>query len=155
MTEVQVFFTANEAANYLRFSPTTLAIWRSQGRGPNYAKIGGSVRYRRSDMELWVNADEAGRRELERSSECHSTKRGLVKRPRGRAGAELRANRLINEPLCRDCVEDGIERPSEEVDHIIPLSKGGSDDDANIRCLCRGCHARRTRSALSAVAEEE
>lgn len=155
MTESQIFFTAIEAAHFLRYSPTTLAIWRSEARGPNYAKIGNSIRYRRTDMELWVNADESGRRQMEALSKCHRARQGLVKRPRGRAGAELRANRLVNEPLCRDCLEYGIKRPSEEVDHIIPLSKGGSDDDANIRCLCKGCHATRTRLEFLGEPENE
>jgi 5-methylcytosine-specific restriction protein A len=30
-------------------------------------------------------------------------------------------------------------------DHIIPLSKGGSDDDSNIRCICAEHHDKRTR----------
>jgi 5-methylcytosine-specific restriction protein A len=29
-------------------------------------------------------------------------------------------------------------------DHIVPLVQGGSDDDANIRCLCAPCHRART-----------
>jgi len=29
-------------------------------------------------------------------------------------------------------------------DHIVPLAKGGSDDDSNIRCLCADCHKART-----------
>jgi 5-methylcytosine-specific restriction protein A len=29
-------------------------------------------------------------------------------------------------------------------DHIVPLAKGGCDQDNNIRCLCAGCHRART-----------
>lgn len=29
-------------------------------------------------------------------------------------------------------------------DHIVPLARGGSDEDSNIRCLCAECHAKRT-----------
>lgn len=150
MTECQSFFTTKEAANFLRFSPATLAIWRSEGRGPSYAKIGAAVRYQRTDMEIWAYASGASRRALEISSECHKNSKGTVKRPRGRVGAVLRARRLAAEPLCRDCLLHDSERPSQEIDHIIPLSKGGSDDDANVRCLCKGCHAARTRMAYQA-----
>jgi 5-methylcytosine-specific restriction protein A len=30
--------------------------------------------------------------------------------------------------------------PSTVPDHIVPLAKGGSDADDNIRCLCADCH---------------
>jgi len=34
--------------------------------------------------------------------------------------------------------------PSTVPDHIVPLSRGGSDTDENIRCLCDECHRLRT-----------
>lgn len=150
-----MFFTAKEVADLLRFKPITLAIWRSNGRGPKYSKIGGSVRYRGADIELWANADEASRIEMERSYDCHKDRQLLVKRPRGRIGAEQRARRLAAEPLCRDCLSAGMARPAEEIDHIVPLSKGGTDEETNIRCLCKGCHAYRTRRDFFGARENQ
>lgn len=31
----------------------------------------------------------------------------------------------------------------EEVDHIIPIAAGGTDDSANLRTLCGSCHEQR------------
>jgi excisionase family DNA binding protein len=32
----------------------TLANWRYQGKGPRFVKVGRHVRYRRSDVEAWL-----------------------------------------------------------------------------------------------------
>ena len=44
--------------------------------------------------------------------------------------------------LCQDC---GRVVAVFEIDHIIPLSAGGSDTDSNKQLLCRTCHL--TKSA--------
>lgn len=67
-----------------------------------------------------------------------------TERLRGRAGQEQRRRRLINEPLCRDCADQGRVTASTVPDHIKPLAKGGADTDDNIRCLCGPCHEVRT-----------
>ena len=46
--------TVREAADILVLSPRTLDRYRGSGTGPAYYKLGGRVRYRRSDLMAWV-----------------------------------------------------------------------------------------------------
>lgn len=68
------------------------------------------------------------------------------RRKRGRAGMRERAQVVAEEPLCRTCLKRGVESPTEEVDHIVPLSAGGSDTRANKQGLCAPCHLAKTRA---------
>jgi 5-methylcytosine-specific restriction protein A len=34
--------------------------------------------------------------------------------------------------------------PGNIVDHIVPVSEGGSDDDSNLQTLCDACHRKKT-----------
>ena len=43
-------------------------------------------------------------------------------------------------PLCERCLSKGKYTPMEEVHHIIPVNRGGSNDDSNLMSLCRSCH---------------
>ena len=43
-----------EAASYVRLGKPTLERFRVTGEGPRYAKLGGAVRYRRSDLDEWL-----------------------------------------------------------------------------------------------------
>jgi hypothetical protein len=47
--------TPAEAAAILRKHPGTLANWRFIGAGPHFVKIGRSVRYRRRDLDAWLD----------------------------------------------------------------------------------------------------
>ena len=38
--------------------------------------------------------------------------------------------------LCRPCKDTGRYTPAKVVDHIIPKAEGGTDDPANLQCLC-------------------
>jgi excisionase family DNA binding protein len=49
------YFTPEEAAEYLRSSPSTLAKLRLYGSGPVFTRIGRVIRYRRSDLDRWMS----------------------------------------------------------------------------------------------------
>lgn len=44
-----------EAAKLLGIKPHTLAVWASQGRGPAPTKIGNCAKYKRSELERFIN----------------------------------------------------------------------------------------------------
>jgi 5-methylcytosine-specific restriction endonuclease McrA len=48
--------------------------------------------------------------------------------------------------LCQACLENGHTTAATDVDHVIPKVLGGSDDESNLRSLCRGCHEAKTRA---------
>lgn len=65
-------------------------------------------------------------------------------RKRGRAAVNDRRRWLNEHPLCKRCLERGHYRPGDEVDHVIPLSQGGADDDTNKQTLCNDCHTEKS-----------
>jgi 5-methylcytosine-specific restriction enzyme A len=56
------------------------------------------------------------------------------------------------EPLCRMCAAEGRTTATEEIDHIVALSAGGSNARSNLQGLCAACHEAKTRSERSASA---
>ena len=48
------YLTPNDVAKKYQISPKTQANWRSQGKGPEYFKLGNKVRYLRKNVEKWV-----------------------------------------------------------------------------------------------------
>lgn len=45
-----------EAAELIKQTPRTLAVWRCEKKGPRYVKLGRRVFYRRSDIRAFVLA---------------------------------------------------------------------------------------------------
>ena len=72
------------------------------------------------------------------------------KRKRGRPQQRERLRILADEPLCRPCLAEGRTTASAQVDHIIPLSQGGSDDRDNKQGICLPCHRKKTALESSA-----
>lgn len=55
-TQPNALLTPNDAASELQVSTGTLQVWRSTGRHKlPFVKVGGCVRYRRSDIEAWLD----------------------------------------------------------------------------------------------------
>lgn len=48
--------TEREAAAFLKVKPKTLKNWRIAGKGPNYSKLEGTVRYDLDEVASWFNA---------------------------------------------------------------------------------------------------
>lgn len=58
----------------------------------------------------------------------------------------LRKMVLARDPLCSDPfgVHGDTAVPATDVDHIVPRSQGGTDDESNLQTLCHACHSRKT-----------
>lgn len=59
MTREKQLLNEVEAAEEIAIQPQTLSAWRCRGFGPPFLKIGRSVRYRRSDLESWMESRTA------------------------------------------------------------------------------------------------
>jgi 5-methylcytosine-specific restriction endonuclease McrA len=51
---------------------------------------------------------------------------------------------LIEEPVCKICGR----KPSEQVDHKVPICKGGTDQRDNLQGICDECHDIKTAKDL-------
>ena len=49
-------FTTTEAAKYVRLSKPTMERFRLSGEGPQYCKLGTSVRYRDYELDAWLTS---------------------------------------------------------------------------------------------------
>lgn len=47
--------TTEQLAELLDIKPNTIEIWRLKGVGPRFCKLGRTVRYKREDVENWIN----------------------------------------------------------------------------------------------------
>lgn len=67
-----------------------------------------------------------------------------TERVRGRRAVEERLRFLRQYPLCKHCQDKDRVTAAQEVDHIIPLHKGGPDVDSNKQSMCAECHKVKT-----------
>lgn len=48
--------TTKQAADFLQVKDSTLEQWRWSGKGPRFIKLNRSVRYRKSDLDNFIEA---------------------------------------------------------------------------------------------------
>ena len=68
------YLNADEAASFTRYTLSALARFRCERRGPPYIRIGRVVRYRRTDLVHWMDANRV------------EPEKGARNRARGRKG---------------------------------------------------------------------
>jgi 5-methylcytosine-specific restriction endonuclease McrA len=51
------------------------------------------------------------------------------------------ANMRRDRRICQSCGAKAT-----EIDHIVPVSQGGSHEPDNLRAICRDCHRRKTHA---------
>lgn len=67
-----------------------------------------------------------------------------MSRIRGRRLQTRRRRYLAEHPLCARCDAFGRTSEAVELDHVVPLAKGGTDDESNLQGLCVACHKAKT-----------
>jgi 5-methylcytosine-specific restriction protein A len=73
-----------------------------------------------------------------------STERGY-----GSAWRKVRGAYLLAYPFCVDCYKLGRMQYAEHVDHIVPKSQGGADDESNWQSLCASHHSAKTMREIN------
>ena len=58
----------------------------------------------------------------------------------GRSWSRIRDRYAKAHPLCERCLNEGRVTLMEEVHHILPVNRGGTNDPSNLMSLCRSCH---------------
>ena len=53
-TSITGVMTEPETAEHIGISLSGLRKWRNDGRGPAYVRLGRLIRYRRTDIEEWL-----------------------------------------------------------------------------------------------------
>jgi Helix-turn-helix domain len=62
INETEPLLMEVQAARLLNLSPRTLQNWRITFNGPPFIRVGRAIRYRRSDLVVWINANTIGAR---------------------------------------------------------------------------------------------
>lgn len=115
--------------------------WQAANRGR--IQVYGKMRYRR--MRQWFADYQRARYAAfpEKFAAANRRRRARLRNAAGSHTAEqIKALHLYQKgrcPVCRSSLKHGY-----HVDHVNPLSKGGSDDISNIQLLCPPCNLNKS-----------
>ena len=70
-------------------------------------------------------------------------KAGLTGRPWRRLRDEVMSR---DDYVCQECARNGRLTPATEVDHIINIASGGTDNMTNLEAICSNCHKIKTQN---------
>ena len=71
----------------------------------------------------------------------------MIERLRGRPWQRIRKRILERDKyLCQHCLREGKFTMANEIDHIVPLEHGGTNDDDQLQSLCIPHHRKKTAS---------
>ena len=62
MNANEKLLTTKELAKYLDVAVSTILLYRAEGTGPKYLKMGRLVRYRQTAVEEWLAAKDGGQK---------------------------------------------------------------------------------------------
>lgn len=71
---------------------------------------------------------------------------------RRRTPLQMAAIFAAHDGRCHECKRKLGPRDRWDLDHVIPLSHGGTDDDKNLAPCCEACHALKTKDDISEAA---
>ncbi|MBB4287503.1 HNH endonuclease [Roseospira goensis] len=80
-----------------------------------------------------------------RCPRLRDTRPSASRRGYGTDWRRLRAELMPEGTRCRMCG-----KPAAHLDHILPKSRGGTDDPSNLQPLCHKCHNRKTAAEREA-----
>lgn len=126
--------------------PGSAAIVQSAGNAPLYRAVMASLgEMEKPGGEPRVRASAASARQGVRAT----TKPGALVRAQLRQNGGLRWRVFDRDGYrCQRCGASGANGAELTVDHIVPVSRGGTNDPSNLRTLCRSCNSRKgARSA--------
>ncbi len=80
------------------------------------------------------------------NSFVHEKRRTFNERER----AEFFAERHVRCANCNRKIPSGMDW---DIDHVIPIADGGTNEDANLQVLCFLCHSAKTKDDVTEIAK--